>query len=119
VVMDLPASYFLVLCTGEVFISVDAALTRLNGYALTQGFAVVKTGGTEYSAATVPIEEELGDTIKVVLGTPPPIRGPSTSLEPLMIDLPPSTAPVRVEGARSKRARAISGYYSALQAGDL
>jgi hypothetical protein len=44
VVMALPASYFLAPQSGEVFESVDAALARLNGYALTQGFAWSKLG---------------------------------------------------------------------------
>lgn len=73
-------------------------------------------------ARSVPIEEELGDTIEVVPGTPPPREDPSPSPEPPepreALELPPSTAPARVEGAQGKRARAASGYYSALHAGD-
>ena len=35
--------------TGEVFDTSNEALRRLNSYALTQGFAVVRDGGLEHS----------------------------------------------------------------------
>ena len=48
-IQALPASAFLQPCTGETFDSPVNALRRLNGYALSQGFAVVRTSGSEYS----------------------------------------------------------------------
>jgi len=69
-------------------------------------------------APTAPTEEELWDTIEVVPGPPPHSGDPYPSPEPPILELPPSTRAGALEGARNKRARAASGYYSALQAGD-
>ena len=48
-VQALPATFFLRPRAGELFDSPVDALRRLNGFALTRGFAVVKTGGSEDS----------------------------------------------------------------------
>ena len=66
---------------------------------------------------------EVGDTIEVVPDTPPRSGEvsppePSPSPSPPAVNLPPSTAPLRVETGRVKRARANTGYYAALLAGD-
>jgi hypothetical protein len=45
-VMALPAPFFERLCTGELFGSPTDALQRLNGFALTEGFAVIVIGGS-------------------------------------------------------------------------
>ena len=48
-IQALPASFFLHPCTGETFDSPGIALRRLNGFALSQGFAIVRTNGSEHS----------------------------------------------------------------------
>ena len=48
-VLELDESFFKVPSTGEVFDTPNKALHRLNGYALTQGFAIVRDGGSEHS----------------------------------------------------------------------
>ena len=48
-IQALPASFFLYPCTGETFDSPGIALRRLNGFALSQGFAIVRTNGSEHS----------------------------------------------------------------------
>lgn len=48
-VSGLPPPYFVRPHTGEVFDSPKEALRRLNGFALTQGYAVVRDGGFESS----------------------------------------------------------------------
>ena len=45
----MPASAFLQPYTSETFDSPINALRRLNGYTLSQGFAIVRTSGSEYS----------------------------------------------------------------------
>jgi hypothetical protein len=77
------------------------------------------------SAIVVPAQAE-EDTIEVIPNTP--LRHEASALTPQddlpqidlhpQVDPPPSTAPARVEGVRSKRYRANTGYYRALQAGD-
>ena len=48
-VQALPASFFLRPYTGETFDSPLDALRRLNGFALSQGFAIAKASGSEHS----------------------------------------------------------------------
>jgi hypothetical protein len=71
---------------------------------------------TSNKAIIIPIEE--GDMIVVVLGTLSPYNDPLPTPESDLMVLPHSTVPVHVEEGRSKRQRANTRYYSALQAGD-
>ena len=48
-IQALPASVFPHPCTGETFDSPVDALRRLNGFALSQGFAIVRTNGSEHA----------------------------------------------------------------------
>lgn len=85
---------------------------------------VATTAQSVAPARTAELLNEDPTELEVVPDTPPraPPQAPPQALPQAPpspeIGLPASTAPPAMEGNRAKRARASTGYYSALQAGD-